>query len=240
MLKQYDTFIATGCSFTSGVINARENLLVDWEMQAFSWPHYTFLGLGPENKTFLNFAIPGGGNTQAMTNLIYFLEKNKNVNRNKLLVGFNITGLNRVDRITSINDPIRNTDLSTRDISDKLNIGWRTGESNSIIKNNKNVEIRNEFDIFNCLIIIQAINYLENNNIDYFFMIMNNAIVDDSPEWFKKFLLLRKNNWVIFETYIGMYEFCRSKKLLDNTNHPTRIGHQLLADYVLKFLNDKT
>jgi hypothetical protein len=175
--------------------------------------------------------LPPNKQEIAVKNLIYYFELNPEINNT--LVGFNITGLTRQDIICHSTHPAKNNDLSSRDITQKLNIGWARGSDNLKIKQ----QGPDEIIIYNCLEIIQGIIYLESKNIDYFFMFMTSADYN-APIWIKTFLENRKKNWVTFDDQIGMLEFVKQHNLTisNDDHHPSREGHRLIASYILSHL----
>ena len=227
-----ENFITTGCSFTSGLFNCDTNLnnaQSIWEQTSFAWPHFVFGTLGVSGKNFLNFAIPGAGNIAAMTNLVLFLEKNPQYNKNNSLIGINLTELSRMDYITDKNDPEANNDPSTKHIVDYLDIGW-------ITKKFKNYKFNVEYQT--ATLIVQTLTYLESKNINYFFMTMSDAIYNTGPVFLQKFLDFRKDKWITFDNCKGMENFVIDKNLIvsNNDTHPNKEGHKIIADYVTKHL----
>jgi hypothetical protein len=214
-----ENFIVTGCSFTSGVFefdyNSEDPQSI-WEQTSCSWPHFVFGRLGVKNKKFFNFAIPGGGNTAAMTNLVLFLEKNPNYNNSNTLVGINLTELGRSDFITNKNDANANNDRSTQHIKENLNIGWIT----------KGIDgYKSNLELHNAVNIIQTLTYLKSKNINYFFMLMTDEIYHKSPQFFKKFLDTESDNWITFDKTLSMKTFVVDKKLTEsNTNFHPKLG----------------
>jgi hypothetical protein len=190
--------------------------------------------MDPEQSNFINLAMPGGGNFSALSNLVYYLETHKNLNSSNTLVGFNITGLYRHDEICDNNNPKANKNLCCINPvgivhpSEELGFAWVT----------HGVGLE-KTEILNFLAILQGITYLETNKFDYFFMLMNDHVYIDLPDWLKEFLKNRTSNWVKFENIMGMAEFAQQQNLLTNDGHPDQNGHKLIADYILKFLNNK-
>lgn len=232
-MQNYKNFITTGCSFTAGVIENTDNSTKLWEDSSFVWPHYVFTEMGPDNKNFFNFALTGNGNVASFKNLIYFLELNKNIKAENSLIGFNLTALTRQDTICKIKHPKSMQCLTGQHIDSELQIGW-------IQKGNDVQTIEygtNELIIYNCLSIIEGISYLELNNYNYFFMLMNSEIYTHSPNWFQEFLNLKRKRWIKFNN-MDMWEFVKTEKLTTNDGHPSRIGHKLLASYVTQYIQN--
>lgn len=229
-----ENFIVTGCSFTSGVFKCNTNLQsaqTYWEQNSYAWPHFAFADLGVYKKNFFNFALPGGGNIAAMTNLVLFLEKNPHINHTNTLIGINITELSRIDYITDKNDPQANRDAANKHIIDHLNIGWITGQI-------QNYKLNLEYQT--AAFIIQTLTYLESKNIQYFFMLMTDSIYNTSPEFFQNFLHLRRKKWITFDSYKGMENFVIDKKTIvsNNDTHPNKEGHKIIAAYVTEHLRN--
>jgi hypothetical protein len=235
-MKQYKNFITSGCSFTaSAPIDGPVHERLTWKNQSSVWPHYTFLALGPEDKNFLNFAMPGGGNVATLTNLVYYLEINKDINPLETLIGLNLTGISRQDVICRADHPKANQDPSVSNIKEKLNIGWAHGRQQYAIRTQGVQEI----ELYNMLAIVQGITYIESKNIDYFFMLMNSYIYTLAPSWFRNFLDAREKHWVKFDNQLGMWEFVKQKKLTTSDEHPSQLGHQLISNYILQHLNNE-
>jgi hypothetical protein len=227
-------FIVTGCSFTAGIIPLPHDDPAHWEQRGSVWPHFCYSKMNPKVDSFVNLAMPGSGNIAAFSNLIYYLETTKPP-VDQTIIGFNITGLDRLDIIRDINEP-HNTDLCCIDTtgivhpSVSLGFGWETSTiKHKIFKIN----------ILSCLTILQAITYLDHAKYNYFFMLMNNSIYNDAPDWFKQVLDQRKNRWITFNETVGMQEFADSKNMLisPTDRHPTTDGHKIIASYVLDYLN---
>ena len=215
-MKQYDTFITTGCSFTAGVIANPKS-----KMAAYVWPHFCFQDIKPEISNFTNLAIPGAGNTAALLNLVYFLENNKQLNSDNTLIGLNLTGLYRIDVICPTGIPGQD-------------FGWKINGINTPFQKIMGFE---QTQIFNSMIIIQCLSYLELRNFKYFFMILEDSIYTQSTNWLQEFLDQRLDCWIKFDKDMSMLEFIKTNKVTTNDNHPTKDGHRLIANHVLNFLN---
>lgn len=229
-------FITTGCSFTAGTIPLSHNTANDWAVKGSIWNHFCFAKMNPEKNKFINLALGGGSNISSTTNLVYYLETNKQtVTNQNTLIGLNITGLDRYDSICRLEDPLINNDLCCIDpsgidhVSKELGFGW-------ITHGNK---IRQEHtDILNCMALLQCFSYLDLNNFSYFFMLMNNAVYNTAPGWFKIALDQRKSRWVTFDDTMGMMELVLKNKLTRSPTdwHPNIQGSKLIAKYVIDFL----
>ena len=228
-------FIVTGCSFTAGIIPLPHDNPSQWEQRGSVWPHFCYSKMNLKEDSFLNLAIPGAGNIAALSNLIYYLETNKPPT-DQTIIGFNITGLDRLDTIRDITEP-HNTDLCCIDPTDivhpsyTLGFGWETSATKHKVF---------KINILNCLVILQAITYLDHAGYNYFFMLMNNEIYNNAPEWCKKVLDQRNKRWVRFDNIVGMQEFAQANNLLISETdwHPNTNGHKLIASYVIKHLSN--
>lgn len=232
-------FITTGCSFTAGVIPLPHNSALDWHTKGSIWNHFCFAEMDPANDRFINLALGGGGNIAATTNLIYYLETNKQqVTPDNTIIGLNITGHGRRDIICDLANQQINTDLCCIDsrglhhISKELGFGWIT---------NNNKHTTEHIDIQSCLALIQCFSYLELNKFRYFFMLMNSAVYTQSPRWFQNALDGRDINWVKFDGIIGMMELALAKKLTRTQLdwHPNIQGHKLISQYVINFIKKR-
>jgi len=226
--------ITTGCSFTAGVIPLPHENKIAWKNRGSVWPHFCFAEMNPAQDKFVNLAIPGGGNIAAFTNLIYVLENNKTFTPDNTLIGINLTGMHRYDAISDSANVQVNKNLCCIDIdgithiSDTLGFGWITG------KHFGNQKV----DILSAVTIIQGLSYLELRKFNYFFMLMNNAIYDYSPEWFQQALDIRKSNWITFNKHIGMFEFVRNLNQVTEDGHPTTDRHKRISEFVIEYIKN--
>lgn len=232
-------FITTGCSFTAGTIPLPHNTAEDWRLRGSIWNHFCFAEMDPSNDRFINLALGGGGNMAATTNLIYYLETNKQqVTPSNTIIGLNITGHGRQDIICDLADRRINTDLccinsqGLHHISKELGFGWIT---------NDNRHTTEHIDIQSYLALIQCFSYLELNKFRYFFMLMNSELYTHSPPWFQNALDDRDINWVKFDGTIGMLELALANKLTRTKLdlHPNIEGHKLISQYVINFIKNR-
>lgn len=184
-------------------------------------------------------AIPGGGNQQISNNLIYLLESKKHLEPKNTLIGINITGLDRFDLMCPIDHPDANKYFSWQQ---DFGYGWITEGSfcNSAPPFNgklqKNIGIE-QLILYNCLAIIQCFSYIELQGFRYFFMLMDNNILKDSPEWFKNFVL-NNSHFVKFDQVNNMHDFAQQQKELSTDGfHPSKNGYKMIAQQVKDFLN---
>lgn len=232
MNTQIKNFIVTGCSFTAGTSDlkmAKEN--------PRTWPHFLLPFLNPE--LFVNLAIPGAGNFSIANGLTYFLETKKYIDPTNTLIGINFTGLDRIDTMCAVDHPNANRCFSW---ANDLGFNWITDSNftqkvqpfNGLLQKNIGLE---QVRTLNCLSIIQVLSYLESNNFNYFFMLMNNYILTDSPDWFKTFLNQRRSKWLTFDQYQTVYEFVDANKLTDKDGfHPSLNGYKLIAQTIASTL----
>jgi hypothetical protein len=207
--------------------------MIPTEEDHWSWSHFCLTALGCEHKNYKNFAIPGGGNMAAMTNLIYFLETNPDWTPENTRIGFNITGLDRQDAIVSAEHAKALAMRAQYHIREDLQIGWLI---NSVHPDSR-LHTKQQ-QIQTCLAVTQALTYLDYRGFDYFFMLLNQSIYNFSPQWFQQALDQHQYRWLHFDAG-GMYERVKSAGLIDSTKHPTRAGYQLLADDVLEYLESR-
>lgn len=222
-------FITTGCSFTAEHNYTIKKYPADWENLGTTWSHFCFAKMNPVYHNYVNMAMSGSGNLASMTNLIHFLETNKDIITPKnSLIGFNITGLDRVDKICSINDPLANFNSYRYYCKDSdIKFSWITSGWDPSSE---------QFIEQSCLTVLQCLSYLELKKFRYFFMLMNNPVYDCSPIWFKTMLNAHRANWVKFDDTIGMLEFSQKNNLITSCGHPNTQGHKLISDYVMEFL----
>ena len=220
-------FIVAGCSFSAGT-NDKE-LAINCPT---TWSHFLLKKLNP--TFFYNLAIPKSGNYSISTNLIYLLESKNHINPENTIIGINFTGLDRIDNMCSQDHPNANRDFSW---DHDFKFGWitegtfitRSQPYNGILQKNIGFE---QTKITNCIFIIQCISYLEARNFNYFFMLMNDTIID-APSWFTNFLNSHKDKWITFDNNQNMHEFSKSKNLLVNdTFHPLPSAHKLMAEHI--------
>lgn len=231
MLKH---FITAGCSFTSGVSTIEEA-----NRAPAVWPHFLLPTISPE--FFYNLAVNGGGNCATSANLIYLLETKKYINPDDTLIGINITGLDRLDTMCAIDHP----DASNFSWSHDFGFGWLiTGgfnyqgpPFNGALQKNIGLE---QIRMLNALAIIQCFSYLELHKFNYFFMVIDDLVIQDSPPWFLDFLNCRQEQWITFNNHNTMHSFAKENCLLEKDDfHPTASGHKLIADAIMKQLVDK-
>jgi len=233
-------FIATGCSFTAGIISLPHSSPQEWNDRGSVWPHFCFAKTDTAQGKFVNLALSGGGNTAAIYNLIYYLETNRSsLNKTNTIIGFNITGLDRIDRLVDLSDPDINQDMCCIDTSGlkhpstDLGFGWVTkGPPGGLQRKNY---------INGCLAILQGLCYLDHAGYEYFFMTMNDEIYTYAPAWFQQCLNDRKDRWVTFNDAQSMLTFIKKSNLTksDTDWHPSISGHKLIAQHVLDFCHRK-
>jgi hypothetical protein len=229
-------FVTAGCSFTAGTSNIDEA-----KDNPTSWSHFLLPTVMP--KFFYNLAIPAGGNVQLTDNLIYLLETKKYIVPENTLIGINITGLDRMDIMCPTDHPNANNLFSW---ATDFNYGWipepgflnKSPPFNGTLQ--KNVGL-SQIQLTNCLSIVKCFSYLENRGFNYFFMIMHDDIIDDSPDWFRTYLLEQKtSNFIKFGNFMTMHSFAKSQNLLVKDNfHLNKHANQLVAHQIVEFLSDK-
>jgi hypothetical protein len=229
-----ENFIVSGCSFSAGsssINQAEENPKV--------WPDFLLPVLKP--KFFINLSIPGSGNLSIANNLILTLETKKNLSPSNSLVVINITGLERIDVMCSVNHPDANKYFYW---SKDLGYNWIThGAWVGLEKSSpfygslqKNMELE-QARTMSCLSIVHCFSYLELHNFKYFFMLMDDYIINDSPAWFTDYLDQRKDKFIKFGQYQSMHSYAKScEELHTDQFHPSVGGHELIAKHINSFI----
>ena len=227
MNNHVKNFITAGSEFTAGTSDielAKEN--------PTAWPHFLLPILTPE--FFVNLAIPESGNFSTINNLIYLLETKKHIDPADTLIVIGFTGLARLDIMCAVDHPNANQHFSW-DID--LEFGWITNLDftqkvvpfNGILQKNMGVE---QIEKLNCLSVVQGLSYLEANNFNYFFILMDEYILIDSPDWFKSFLTQRQSKWIKFNQYQTMHEFIRANNSNRAVCHLSVDDHRSIADLI--------
>lgn len=228
-----DRLFFSGCSFTCSTSDVNEAV-----KNLDSWADYIVKKTNP--KFINNFALTGGGNNAICTNLSYLIESQTVASPENSLILFNITGLDRIDIITTSDHPDINTTGSWHNIFPFAWItsgGW-CGESSGQAKNlMSNLHKNSEYSqvvLENSLRIINFIQYLKFKKYRFYFMLMDNTILSDAPKFFIEFLEAhRNNNWITFDQYDTMHELALTNNMtLYDKFHPDANGHKLIAEYV--------
>lgn len=218
--------VTAGCSFTAGSTDLNE-----CNINPTVWPHWLAQRIRP--KIFNNLAIPGNGNYSIATNLIYYLETKKYIDPSEILIGINITGLNRTDIMCPVKHPDANPYFSW---DQEFGYGWITYSEFGVNKPpfgnslQKNIGYEQLVRI-NCMAVVQCLSYLELKKFNYFFMVMNNTVLDDSPEWFRKFIDEHSSHWITFDQHLTMHAFTESLGLLEKL-HPNKEAHRIMAQKI--------
>lgn len=231
MLKKIKHFVTAGCSFTAG---------------EDTWPNFLLHNIFNTNypEHFVNLAIPGGGNQQIFDNLVFLLESKKYMSDFDTLIGINLTEMDRIDTMCSIQHPNKNQYFGWGDMD--FNFNWINENGFTVKKPPFNGKLQynigyEQVVILNCLSIVKGLSYLENNNFDYFFMTITDDVINESPSWFADFLFARKNKWITFENDQSMFSYSKNNNLLSQDKfHPSIEGQKEIADIILqsKIFND--
>jgi hypothetical protein len=225
-----ENFVVAGCSFSAGSSQVKvsiENPKV--------WPDFLLPILTP--KIFINLSMPGGGNLSIANNLTLCLETKKNISSSNSLIGINITGLERIDTMCSVQHPDANKYFNwAKDLNHNwiTQGGWTELEEKSPFYGSlqKNIELE-QARTLSCLSIVQCFSYLECNNFKYFFMLMDDNIISDSPSWFKKYLDQRKDKYIRFDQDQSMYSYAKTcGELSSDQFHPSIQGQKLIAGHI--------
>ena len=87
----------------------------------------------------------------------------------------------------------------------------------------------------NCLELLKLFTYLEFRGFSYFYMLIDENVLLDSPEWFLRVLEKYKNHRALSS---GMAEFVKQYNAVDQDGwHPSKDGHKLIADKIFSFIN---
>jgi hypothetical protein len=231
-------FLVSGCSFTVSGSNPAELQKKIWR-----WPDP--LALEYNIKIINNLAIAGNGNTAIVQNLSYALEESKLVfSPETTLVMFNITGLDRIDLMVPNSHPDINQIGSWHDIfpfawiTSGGYVGLASGNAQKLIDSlHKNLDWE-PIIMANCLTIINFIQRLEADGYRYYFMLMDDQILNDSPKFFQNFIKSKSNSWITFGEYQSMHGYGKSLGLLDTDNfHLTLEGDLKIAEFVKQKIN---
>ena len=229
-----ENFIVSGCSFSAGsssINQAEENPKV--------WPDFLLPVLKP--KFFINLSIPGSGNLSIANNLTLCLETKKNLSPTNSIIGINISGLDRIDIMCSVDHPDANKYFSWgKDLGHNwiTHGAWVGLEKSSPFYGSlqKNMELE-QARTMSCLSIVHCFSYLELHNFKYFFMLMDDYIINDSPAWFTDYLDQRKDKCVKFNQHQSMHSYAKSCEGLHTDQfHPSVIGHKLIAEQIKSFI----
>ena len=236
-MKQFKNLVVSGCSFSAGSSDSDIHYASD---NPHTWSHFLLPKINP--KTFVNLAIPAGGNIASGHNIVYLLETNKCFTASDTLVLFNITGLDRLDTMC-YDDHSSATPYFQW--NKEFGFGWLTEGTfcsagpftpfKGMLQ--KNIGLP-QIITLNSLAIVNTITYLEANNFQYAFMLMDQKIKWDSPDFLKKFLDNRSAHSVTFNGISNMHEYCKQNCLLKNDQfHPNQEGHSAIADFVYQHID---
>jgi len=235
-------FLVSGCSFSCS-----SSSVTDINKNQYMWPD--FLVNKHNFEIINNFAISGNGNTAIVQNLSWALTSWSSVfSPEKTLIVFNITGLDRLDLMAPASHPDINHSGSW---SSALPFGWITsggllgrasGKSQKIIDSlYKNLGWE-QIIISNCLNLINFIQRLKTEKYRFYFMLMDDQIVKDSPQFFLDFLESNTDNWIRFDECLSMNAYGKKLDLLmDDNFHLTVQGHKEISEPIsTKIINHFT
>jgi hypothetical protein len=207
--------IVSGCSFS-----------VDT-----AWPKYI------TDYNIVNLATPGAGMQTIAQNLMMFLQLNSAFDKDCCKIIFNITQLDRIDTICSLDHP----DADCRMTS--LGVGW-INEGSFISQKSpfygslqKNIGLE-QIQTVNSLHTIALINYLENHGYVYGILLLEDFFnLDDTPEFFKDFLNKKQQKIINFDQTMGMFEHAHGNNQLHPDNfHPNESANQYFAQCLQQYL----
>ena len=238
-MRKFEKLVISGCSFSAGTSDIYMAV-----SQPTTWSH--FLLPKTNSEIFVNLAIPGGGNIAAGYNIVYLLETKESFTSNDTLILFNITGLDRVDTMCYCDHPQANSSFSW---NQDFGFGWITEGGfthgrfwrdgglpfKRLLQKNMGLD---QIITVNSLSIINTITYLEANNFQYAFMLMDQYIETAAPDFLKRFLDNRSAHYITFDGVSNMYEYCKQNSLLGwDQFHPSREGHSAIADFVYRYID---
>lgn len=232
-MKNFEKLVISGCSFSAGSSDIKTGI-----MSPTTWSHFLLPKINP--NIFVNLSIPGGGNVASGYNIVYLLETKKFFTSDSTLVLFNITGLDRVDTICYKDNSYANSSFSW---NNDFGFGWITEGGftakmppfNGMLQ--KNIGLA-QIITANSLSIINTITYLEANNFQYAFMLMDQHIETAAPDFLKRFLDKRSTHYVNFDSISNMHEYCKHRTLLSNDQfHPGKEGYNAIADFVYQHID---
>lgn len=230
----FNNFITAGCSFTAG-----NSVIEEVTRSPSVWPD--FLVSWIDAKVFYNIGITGGGNCAMCDSLIYLLETKKYINPGNTLIGINITGLDRIDTMCAVDHP---NDTNRFSWKHDFGFSWinEGGFTCQIPPFNGDLQKHiglEQIHLLNALAVTKCLTYLESHKFSYFFMVMDDQVIQDSPPWFLDFLNCRKKKWITFGNHNTMHSFAKENCLLEEDGfHPSNAGHKLIADAAIEQLVD--
>lgn len=226
----FDNLIFSGCSFTASSSNFSTNY-IDNE----AWPQYLAQKISP--KVFNNLSIPGGGNKSIAYNLIYYLNSKNYLDLEKTFVGFNITGLDRIDTMCSVDHPNANPHFSW---NKDFRFSWITEGSwtanippffGSIEKNMG----YSQTILDNCLTLSALISFLEFKKVNYKFMLLDDNVYHLGPNWWHQ--LLDNNSKLVKPDDLNMFEWGNANNSLRSDKfHPNNEANKYFAEVVYNSL----
>ena len=81
--------------------------------------------------------------------------------------------------------------------------------------------------------LINFMHSLEALNHRYYFMLMDDQILLDAPDFFIKFLQDKDTHWIRFGEHQSMFSFAKHLGLLQSDGfHPSDQGHEKIADQI--------
>lgn len=214
-----DRLLVSGCSFTtsgSDVASLIENVV--------SWPDP--LVKEYNIKIINNLAMQGNGNTSICQGLSYVInsELRHSFPPERTLILFNITGLDRIDLMVPNSHPDINTLGSWHRVFPFAWItsgGWlgqRSGNSKKLIDSLQKNMGWEQVILSNCLTIINLVRSLESLGYRYHFMLMDDQILKDAPEFFVEFIKTKSDHWITFGEHLSMHAYGDSLGVLQDDN----------------------
>lgn len=231
--SKYQKLVAAGCSFTACSSSLAQKPL--------SWAGMLAHSLGVD--IFANLAIPGGGNTAMAHNVMHFLQTKPHFSNQNSLVVFNITGVDRIDTICESDHPDTNGCFSWYK---DLGTGWITEGGFQTVKSpfygaRQKHQGYAPTCVSSVLQVISLTSYLTAKQFAWYFMIMDQGVLTNSPTFFRSFLDSVQAHWIKPDGYETMLDFCQAKNLvLEDNFHPSLDGHTGLHHAVLNVIKGES
>ena len=232
-MKKFEKLVISGCSFSAGSSDIENGT-----MYPITWSHFLLPKINP--NVFVNLSVHGGGNISSGFNIVYLLETKKFFTSDDTLILFNITGLDRVDTMCYNDNSYANSSFSW---NKDFGFGWITEGGftsklppfNGMLQKNIGVD---QIITTNSLSIINTITYLEANNFQYAFMLMDQHVETDAPDFLRRFLNNRSKYYITFDGISNMHEYCKQNTWLKKDQfHPSHEGYSRIADFVYRHID---
>jgi hypothetical protein len=236
-----DHIIAGGCSFSAhglGGIPPNPNQPTGGcsyinqgngtAMEPNTWVGY--LAQQFQVQSLANTATGGHGIILLANSILQVLSK-FDYNLDRTLVVFNISDPARLDIPCGFDHANRSHQVTWN--NNILTHTYLDRESSLFHNIAKNIGI-DQIEVMTATALEFLFNFLENNNVKYCFMTMR----DYRNSSIGPILAKQQHHQVTFDNEPGMYEFCQQRNLIGpDRSHPSRLGHELMSQYVYQWIN---